>query len=107
MSRQLCLVLVLLHSTPASAEWLCMPLADFNQHIADTGQSTTQLELTYGLTGVDPDDYFGTKGMIADLDDSSCASSTSPARATTTTTRPRLRGTTTMEGAGRAAVAAA
>jgi hypothetical protein len=73
VSRLLWLFVLLLHPTPAHAEWLCMPLNEFNQHMAHTGQSTTQLELTYGLTGVNPDDYFGTKGMIADLDDSSCA----------------------------------
>ena len=75
MSRlpSILLLALVIAPPPAHAEWLCMTLDEFNDHMDSTGQSTTQLELTYGLTGANPDHYFGTKGMIADLDDSSCA----------------------------------
>jgi len=62
----------LLSVEPASAATQCMPIAQFNTYMAQNGLHTATATLTFDVTNVDPDHYFGTKGALAQFDDSAC-----------------------------------
>jgi hypothetical protein len=57
----------------AAADTECMSVDAFNQHMALTGGFTTDATLTFQATGVNPGEYFNTKGCLAQLKNDSCA----------------------------------
>lgn len=50
----------------------CMSVSDFNDYML-SHDPTTSVELRYDATGVNPNDWPGTKGALADLTDTTCA----------------------------------
>ena len=57
----------------AAAAQVCGTVADFNQAMADGGALSTDVTLTFDVVGVDPNDFFGTKGSLAQFRDTTCA----------------------------------
>lgn len=57
----------------AAAGQVCGTVAEFNQAMADAGTSSTDVTLTFDVVGVNPGDFFGTKGSLAQFRDTSCA----------------------------------
>ncbi len=57
----------------ARAEPVCMTVDEFNTFMAGIDGKTTTLDLQFDVTGVNPADYFGSKGCLAELVDASCA----------------------------------
>jgi hypothetical protein len=67
-----CLAIGLMPATAAAAQ-VCGTVADFNQAMADAGATSTDVTLTFDVLGVDPNDFFGTKGSLAQFRDTTCA----------------------------------
>ncbi len=67
-----CLAIGLMPATAAAAQ-VCGTVADFNQAMADGGALSTDVTLTFDVVGVDPNDFFGTKGSLAQFRDTTCA----------------------------------
>jgi hypothetical protein len=60
------------HAASARAE-TCVSADDFNAFMAGDGGATTTLTLDFDVTGVNPSDFAGSKGCLADLQDARCA----------------------------------
>ncbi len=58
--------------TTAAAEQLCGTVAEFNTAMAQAGTASTDVTLTFDVVGVNPNDFFGTKGSLAQLRNTSC-----------------------------------
>lgn len=61
--------------TPATAlaETVCGSVEEFNAAMADAGTSSTDVTLTFDVVGVNPNDFFGTKGSLAQMRNTACA----------------------------------
>lgn len=57
----------------AAAKQVCGTVADFNQAMADAGTYSTDVKLTFDVVGVNPNDFFGTKGSLAQFRNTQCA----------------------------------
>lgn len=64
--------MLLLTVLAAHAATTCMSVADFNSYM-QTRPPTDSVVLKFDATGVNPNDWWGTKGALADLTDSTCA----------------------------------
>ena len=56
----------------AAATTVCMTMDEFNDHMATNATFTETATLVFDATGIDPDDFFSTKGAIASLGDNTC-----------------------------------
>lgn len=59
-------------SAAARAE-TCMGVDDFNTFMSGAGAATTTVRLEFDVTGVNPSDFAGSKGCLAEFLDSTCA----------------------------------
>lgn len=59
-------------SASARADTLCMTVDEFNAYLESSGGTTTTLTLTFDVTGVNPNDFSGSKGCLADLTNTTC-----------------------------------
>lgn len=66
-------VLVALAPQLASAVPVCGSIDEFNTAMADAGAASTDVTLTYDVVGVNPDDFPGTKGSLAQMSNTLCA----------------------------------
>ncbi|MFO0636259.1 MAG: DNRLRE domain-containing protein [Nannocystaceae bacterium] len=57
----------------ARAETVCGTVAEFNAAMADAGTVATDVTLTFDLVGVNPADFPGGKGSLAQMRNSTCA----------------------------------
>jgi MYXO-CTERM domain-containing protein len=57
----------------ALAEEVCGTVADFNAAMAAAGTSATDVTLTFDVVGINPNDFFGGKGSIAQMRNTACA----------------------------------
>lgn len=67
------LVCVALSPAPAAAGQVCGTIAEFNAAMLDGGTYSTDVTLTFDVVGVDPNDFFGTKGSLAQFRNTTCA----------------------------------
>ena len=58
--------------TTAAAEQLCGTVAEFNAAMAQGEDASTDVTLSFDVVGVNPNDFFGTKGSLAQLRNTSC-----------------------------------
>lgn len=64
--------MTLLFALSAHAATQCMTVDAFNAWM-QTHEASADVTLSYDVTGVNPDDFWGTKGALADLTDTGCA----------------------------------
>jgi len=57
----------------AAAEQVCGTVAEFNQAMLDGGTFSTDVTLTFDVVGVNPGDFVGTKGSLAQFRNTTCA----------------------------------
>jgi hypothetical protein len=57
----------------AAAETMCGSIEQFNAAMADAGVASTDVELTYDLTGVNPNDFVEGKGSLGQMRNTTCA----------------------------------
>jgi MYXO-CTERM domain-containing protein len=57
----------------AAAGQVCGTVAEFNQAMQDGGTYSTDVTLTFDVVGVNPGDFFGTKGSLAQFRNTTCA----------------------------------
>lgn len=57
----------------ANAAPTCTSVAEFNAFMAGVDGAVTTLELQFDVTGVNPADFFNSKGCLAELDDERCS----------------------------------
>lgn len=62
-----------LGAATARAETVCGTVAEFNTAMAEAGTSASDVTLTFDLVGVNPADFAGGKGSLAQMRNSSCA----------------------------------
>ena len=67
------LLLVVGSARSAHAEPLCMSVDEFNAYFAGGQEAATDLTLDFTVTGVNPADFPGTKGCLADFQDDRCS----------------------------------
>jgi len=56
----------------AAAETVCGTVEEFNTAMADAGTSAEDVTLTFDVVGVNPNDFFGTKGSLAQMRNTTC-----------------------------------
>ena len=57
----------------AAAEQVCGTVAEFNQAMIEGGTASTAVTLSFDVIGVNPGDFFGTKGSLAQFRNTACA----------------------------------
>ena len=68
-----CPAAILLAPAVAAAEPVCGTVEAFNQAMADAGTTATEVTLTFDVLGVDPNDFAGSKGSLAQMRNTTCA----------------------------------
>jgi MYXO-CTERM domain-containing protein len=66
-----CLAIGLMPAT-AAAEQVCGTVAEFNQAMAEGGTYSTDVTVTFDVVGVNPNDFPGTKGSLAQFRNTLC-----------------------------------
>lgn len=68
-----CPTAILLGPAAAAAEPVCGTVDAFNQAMADAGTTATEVTLTFDVVGVNPGDFAGSKGSLAQMRNTTCA----------------------------------
>lgn len=61
------------YAAPARAEVVCKTVDEFNAQVTGSNQPATSVTVKFDVTGVNPPDFFGSKGCLIDLHYTGCA----------------------------------